>query len=162
MHCGYCAGRKLRNEKLNSSQYRDTKAVVKRFCRICISLVAFSAYAFGSNYCALAPAAPTVVKAPSHAGCPGHDSPAKGDKSDDMQCCKEFPPATVAVAKNLVAFDTFGFATQLYFTSAVFTAEQSRAELRPLELDTGPPLAASFAESVLQRSILAHAPPSLS
>ena len=31
--------------------------------------------------------------------------------------------------------------------------------LPPLELDTGPPFAGSFAESVLQRSILAHAPP---
>ena len=34
-------------------------------------------------------------------------------------------------------------------------------QLSPLELDTGPPFAGSFAESVLQRSILAHAPPSL-
>ena len=36
-----------------------------------------------------------------------------------------------------------------------------KTQLPPLELDTGPPFAGSFAESVLQRSILAHAPPSL-
>ncbi len=34
-------------------------------------------------------------------------------------------------------------------------------QLSPLELDTGPPFAGSFTESVLQRSILAHAPPVL-
>lgn len=65
----------------------------------------------------------------------------------------------VAAAKNPVAFDTFSFAAHLYFTTAVFAVEQSRVELRPLELDIGPPFAASFVESVLQRSILAHAPP---
>ena len=32
-------------------------------------------------------------------------------------------------------------------------------QLSSRELDTGPPFAGSFAESVLQRSILAHAPP---
>ncbi len=37
----------------------------------------------------------------------------------------------------------------------------AETQLSPLELDTGPPFAGSFAESVLQRSILAHAPPSL-
>ena len=35
----------------------------------------------------------------------------------------------------------------------------AETQLLPLELDTGPPFARSFAESVLQRSILAHAPP---
>jgi hypothetical protein len=124
-------------------------------------LVAFSAYAYASNHCALAPAAP-VAKTPSHAGCPGHDSPVNGDKTSDTECCKEFPPAMVASAKNPVSFDTFGFATHFYFTTAVFAVEQSRVELRPLELDIGPPFAASFVESVLQRSLLAHAPPFLS
>ncbi len=37
----------------------------------------------------------------------------------------------------------------------------TETQLSPLELDTGPPFAGSFAESVLQRSILAHAPPVL-
>ena len=35
----------------------------------------------------------------------------------------------------------------------------AETHLSPLELDTGPPFAGSFAESVLQRSVLAHAPP---
>jgi hypothetical protein len=135
---------------------------IRRALQVCISLVAFSAYAYASNHCALAPAVREVAKAPSHAGCPGHDSPVTGGKTSDTQCCKEFPPAMVAAAKNPVSFDTFSFATHLYFTTAVFAVEQSRVELRPLELDIGPPFAASFVESVLQRSLLAHAPPFLS
>jgi hypothetical protein len=34
-----------------------------------------------------------------------------------------------------------------------------QAHIRTLGLDTGPPKAVSFSESVLQRSLLAHAPP---
>jgi hypothetical protein len=40
----------------------------------------------------------------------------------------------------------------------VFIVHQSRAAA-PLLLDTGPPGAFSFAELILQRSLLAHAPP---
>lgn len=76
-----------------------------------------------------------------------------------MQCCKEFPPANLGASKNPVVFDSFSFTTHLYFAAVVLATEQARAELHPLELDTGPPFAASFAESVLQRSILANAPP---
>jgi hypothetical protein len=123
--------------------------------QVCISLVAFSAYVSAANHCALAPTEDELEKVPSHEDCPGHNSPGESD----TQCCKTFPTAWIAPAKNLVAFDTFSFATQSYFTAAVLVAEQLRAELHPLELDTGPPSAASFVESVLQRSILAHAPP---
>lgn len=127
--------------------------------RVCISVVAFSAYASAANHCALAPAAGKTAEAPAHEGCPGHEAPGEDGNTGEMQCCKEFPPANLGAAKNPVAFDSFSFTTQLYFATAVVAAEQSRAELHPLELDTGPPFAASFAESVLQRSILAHAPP---
>jgi hypothetical protein len=34
-----------------------------------------------------------------------------------------------------------------------------RVVFQPVSLDTGPPRSLSFAESVLQRSVLAHAPP---
>jgi len=55
-----------------------------------------------------------------------------------------------------VASKTF-LPIQLWTVTELISAPETR--LSPLELDTGPPFAGSFAESVLQRSILAHAPP---
>jgi hypothetical protein len=46
----------------------------------------------------------------------------------------------------------------LYFEEFAFIANSQHAT-SPLLLDTGPPGARSFAELILQRSILAHAPP---
>ena len=52
----------------------------------------------------------------------------------------------------------FSFSTHDYVVALISAADQLR--LTPvIEWDTGPPAANSFAESVLQRSILAHAPP---
>jgi hypothetical protein len=51
-------------------------------------------------------------------------------------------------------------AVDLYFEEWARVAH-SRAALAPLFFDTGPPGAHSFAELILQRSLLAHAPPSL-
>ena len=143
---------------------RYTRKAMKRIrsaVQIGVSLVAFSAYASAANHCAFFPTddedahASSQAHAPAHEGCPGHESPGESD----TECCKTFPTAWIAAAKNLVAFDTFSFASHSYFTPAVHAAEQLRAELHPLELDTGPPFATSFVESVLQRSLLAHAPP---
>jgi hypothetical protein len=139
---------------------------IRRALQVYISLVAFSAYVSATNHCVLAPTEDEVAQVPSHEDCPGHDSPGERDcpghdspGESDTHCCKTFPTAWIAAVKNPVAFDTFSFASLSYFTTAVLAAEQFRAELRPLELDTGPPFATSFVESVLQRSILAHAPP---
>lgn len=127
-----------------------------------ISLIAFSAYVSAANHCSFAPAVAEVANVPAHSDCPGHDSPAKkGDSSDGITCCKAFPPAVFADAKNLVAFDAQSFALHSCFATALILPEHSQGELLPLELDTGPPPAVSFVELVLQRSILAHAPPSL-
>jgi hypothetical protein len=46
----------------------------------------------------------------------------------------------------------------LYFEKLAFIANWQSAT-SPLSLDTGPPGARSFAELILQRSVLAHAPP---
>lgn len=149
-------------DRFGHSRYtRKGMKRVRTALRVCVSLVAFSAYASAANRCALVPADDEVAHAPSHAhassheDCPDHDMPGESD----TQCCKTFPTAWIAAAKNLVAFDTFSFANHSYFTAAVQAVERARAELHSLELDTGPPLATTFVESVLQRSLLAHAPP---
>lgn len=125
-----------------------------------MSLVAISAWLAASNHCAFGQMdSPQIAKADMHDGCPGHGSPQHNEKGGDPQCCKSFPPASVDAGKNLASYDTNLFALQLYFVTVAPVPENSGVDLRPLELDTGPPLAISFAESVLQRSILAHAPP---
>jgi hypothetical protein len=61
-------------------------------------------------------------------------------------------------ATDFAGYDTSLFALQFYFVGPVISTNESRP-VPVLELDTGPPFANTFAESVLQRSILAHAPP---
>ena len=95
-----------------------------------------------------------------HAGCPGHDAPHDKGKKGEMECCKSFPIASVDAAKNLGSYDANVFALQLFLAVEVLAPESPQSALRPLELDIGPPFATSFAELVLQRSVLAHAPPS--
>ena len=58
-------------------------------------------------------------------------------------------------AKNLAAASQLVGAQD--YVAAVLTPPRVVAQL--LALNTGPPRSLSFAESVLQRSILAHAPP---
>jgi len=86
-------------------------------------------------------------------------SPGKSDSSDQAPCCKVLR-ATIQLSKSLVAYDSSNFSLRPDFALLIILAEHV-ASLRPLELDTGPPYYESFAESVLQRSILAHAPPFL-
>ncbi|MGH8162829.1 MAG: hypothetical protein ACREP1_00675, partial [Rhodanobacteraceae bacterium] len=140
-------------------------AVVSRFAafRFAVSLIAVSAWLAAANHCAIGAMAASdqAAAASMHAECPGHHSPHHDGGGGEMECCKSFPPAAVDAGKNLVSYDFHSFVLQLYFVSAVLPREESRLDLRPLELDTGPPFAGSFVESVLQRSILAHAPPTL-
>jgi hypothetical protein len=84
-------------------------------------------------------------------------APAKhDDRSRDMPCCKTL--RAVTPVKISVAANTLDFVLKDYFQN------ETLPEILPpprslLALDTGPPGALSFSESVLQRSILAHAPP---
>ncbi len=74
-----------------------------------------------------------------------------------MPCCKMLRATITSEAKVVeVASKTF-LPIQDWIVAELISAAEP--QLSPLELDTGPPFAGSFAESVLQRSILAHAPP---
>lgn len=130
--------------------------------RLAVSLIAISAWLAASNHCAIgATVMSKVAKAATHAGCPGHSAPKKEGKSGEMECCQSFPPAAAEAGKTVVSYDSNNFALQLYFVTALLAPVDSDRDLRPLELDTGPPRAPWFVESVLQRSIPAHAPPSV-
>lgn len=88
--------------------------------------------------------------------CPMHSKPAKKD-SADQQCCKTLRAIGSAVVKN-VAGAQHVVGTVAY-SDAVVLSLQARNQCALFAVDTGPPRARSFAELILQRSILAHAPP---
>jgi len=84
-----------------------------------------------------------------------HSAPAKGSPSKSIPCCKDLRAVASYAAKDFAA------ASQLVgvqdYVAAVLPSPRVAAQL--LALDTGPPRSLSFAELILQRSILAHAPP---
>ena len=116
-----------------------------------------------SNHCALAgiEAAATQASIPKCHHCTD-STPAKEKQTGaDAVCCKVLRAPLNAQAKKSAGIGSPSFVLQTYFLSAVLGSEAAKAVVFPMELDTGPPFRVSFAESVLQRSILSLAPPFL-
>ena len=112
-----------------------------------------------SNHCVLGACAKPAAVAK---GCPMHTkspdkAPPKQNK-ENQQCCKTL--RAVTVTKTNATPNTLDFVLKAFLNDAALSLIQQAARSVPT-LDTGPPEALSFSESVLQRSILAHAPPSL-
>ena len=83
-----------------------------------------------------------------------HSAPKKGSPSKSIPCCKDLRAVASHAAKDFAA------ASQLVRVQDYVAVLPSPRVAAPLiALDTGPPRSLSFAESILQRSILAHAPP---
>jgi hypothetical protein len=138
---------------------------VKRASNALIALVTAAAWFLAANHCVVAClAAPLDAETESHDHCSGSsDTPADQERPNDCDtsnCCKSLS-APAAFAKKLVGYDTAFHTLKDYVVSEiVFANEQHDASIS--ELDTGPPRARGFSELVLQRSVLAHAPPYLS
>jgi hypothetical protein len=112
-----------------------------------------------SNHCVLAELQHTSqTKASCRQPCCGDQPPAKNTTENATECCKTLRATFAGAAKDFAGYDTSLFALQFYFVGPVISTNDSRP-VPVLELDTGPPFVHTFAESVLQRSILAHAPP---
>jgi hypothetical protein len=127
-----------------------------RFPNVAIGAIAWLAV---SNHCALA-AIEGAAKMPMsscHGPAPANHSPAKHDQNGGVECCKILRATFLTLSKNMIESDISIFAAFAYVTG-ILPAHESRLD-RVLEWDTGPPEADSFAVSVLQRSILVHAPP---
>lgn len=130
-----------------------------------VTLLTVVAWFLAANHCAVACLAAPLAAAPeAHEHCAGSsDVPAGQEEPNDCDsrsCCKSLS-APASFAKKLVGYDKAFYTLKDYVVSEfVFASEQHDASIS--ELDTGPPPAHCFAESVLQRSLLAHAPPSLS
>jgi len=110
-----------------------------------------------SNHCAF-----SALVAQTHAtqsACPFHSRPAKTPPQPaGIQCCKILRAVVPTITKGWARNDAGVSDADLYFEKLAFIAN-SQSATSPLLLDTGPPGARSFAELILQRSVLAHAPP---
>ena len=125
--------------------------------RSLIAAITISSWIAVSNHCAFAAVATDINKGQTE--CPFHSKPAKQkEQSSQVQCCKILRAVVFAKtkdwARNDAKFRDVNFPAQV----GEFLAYSPRA-VEPLLLDTGPPGAFSFAELILQRSLLAHAPP---
>ena len=112
-----------------------------------------------SNHCAFAAMA-TKGDSPQ-AACPFHSKPEKQKKqSSQVQCCKILRAVVSTIAKSWARGD--GDVSDIHFPfEDCRLLAHFRDALAPLLLDTGPPGAHSFAELILQRSLFAHAPPTV-
>jgi hypothetical protein len=129
-----------------------------------VALVAVSWLAV-SNHCALGLAAiethsSDAVSAQAHDCCasevPGQPKPGKDPATP---CCKTLQALSVSPAKSVEAKVTIFFGDPLACSAPTIATPRVAPAYR--FLNTGPPDGKSFAESVLQRSLLAHAPPFL-
>ena len=133
---------------------------MKSGARGAIVAVAICSWFAISNHCAFAALATKTDSV--QAECPFHSKPAKQEQpSTGAQCCKILRAVAPVATKSWTRDDAkFSEANRYYDERALITA-YSQTTVAPLFLDTGPPDARSFAELILQRSLVAHAPPSL-
>jgi hypothetical protein len=112
-----------------------------------------------SNHCAFAAMARKTNS--TQAACPFHSKPEKQkEQSSQVQCCKILRAVVPTIAKSWAQGD--GDVSGIHFPlEDCRLLGYFRDPLAPLLLDTGPPGAHSFAELILQQSLLAHAPPFL-
>ncbi|MFN2622610.1 MAG: hypothetical protein ABR611_07175 [Chthoniobacterales bacterium] len=107
-----------------------------------------------SNHCALAVIAP-ITDAVTNS-CPMHSAPARKKPGTMTPCCKELraivAKCVTATAAPKRVIGSLDYAGEIF-------AQPERAPIAIEALDTGPPGCFSFAESVLQQSMLSHAPP---
>jgi hypothetical protein len=120
---------------------------------VVISLAAWFAL---SNHCALGTLAPSNEPAAEMSGCPMHSSPAKKKPAAKIPCCKD---VRAIVAKCVTASPVAARLIGSTDYVAEILQQPPRGAIDVPALDTGPPGCFSFAESVLQESVLSHAPP---
>ena len=133
---------------------RIAASVIRQWATV---LLTITAWLLLSNHCALGLSG-TLVEADSELGaCPMHSVPAKKKPAANLPCCKELRAIASYASKNVANGASQLVGVRDYVTAVFLTPP--RLTTRVLVLDTGPPHSLSFAESILQRSILAHAPP---
>jgi len=143
-------------------RFRDYVNLDSRILRCFVVTVSIAAWFLASNHCVLA--APTVGSRTSASSqCPMHgqkqhpSQPQRGNGCGDLPCCKNLQATTLMAAK-MVAKPVWLGALLPFFPHIIDVAEIQPQQISA-SFDTGPPGQNNFVQSVLQRSILAHAPP---
>jgi hypothetical protein len=137
------------------------RAAKANWARTVFALVTIAAWFCLSNHCALglALSAPEADTTAETGGCPMHSAPVKKDPAPKTPCCKGI---RAVVAKVVKTAGNPARTIRTHTFAAYAVVPPSRFPTVVELLDTGPPHSISFAESVLQESMLAHAPPSVS
>jgi hypothetical protein len=128
---------------------------MKSGVRGAIVVVAICSWFAISNHCVFAALATNDTASRQ---CPFHSKP-KEKPPAGAQCCKILRAVASVPAKSWARDDTKLSDADAYCGEHALTIAYSQTTLVPLFLDTGPPGVRSFAELILQRSLLAHAPP---
>ena len=130
-------------------------SIARRSATVLVTMIAWLAL---SNHCVLGSTfgQAEVAAQPDEGGCPMHAAPAKKKPALKTPCCKEVR----AVVAKCVAASPPGMRLigSCEYSSQIFV-RPARVAIDIGGLDTGPPGCFSFAESVLQESMLSHAPP---
>jgi hypothetical protein len=125
--------------------------------RCAVVLMAICSWFAISNHCAFAAVATKTDSAQT--ACPFHSKSAKQKQEPaQLQCCKILRAVVFAQAKSWGRDDSKVSNVDLRVEEFIVIALLRSAQASSC-LDTGPPSAHSFAELILQRSLLAHAPP---
>jgi hypothetical protein len=120
-------------------------------------LLTITAWVLLSNHCALGVVTLPVETGVEASGCPMHSAPAKKKPPVKIPCCKDLRAVAVKGAAGVMAAAMRMLGPQDYAAEIFLFPPHVSIEITGL--DTGPPGVFSFAESVLQQSLLAHAPP---
>jgi hypothetical protein len=127
--------------------------------RYAVVAIAICSWIAVSNHCAFAAVASEIDKGPTE--CPFHSKPAKQkEQSSQVHCCKILRAVVFAKTKDWARNDT-KFCDAHFPVQADALVVHSSRVVAPLLLDTGPPGVFSFADLILQQSLLTHAPPLL-
>jgi hypothetical protein len=130
---------------------------VRAGIRSLIAAITICSWIAVCNHCAFAAVAKEIDKAQTV--CPFHSKPEKQkEQSSQVQCCKILRAVVFAKTNDWARDDAKFCDAKFPVLTGAIVVYSSRAVV-PLLLDTGPPGPFSFAELILQRSLLAHAPP---
>jgi len=131
-------------------------AAIIHGARSMFAIVAIGAWLSLANHCALGAVLTPAEAAPEKSECPMHSVPARKKPAAKIPCCKD---VRAIVAKCVHAIPVAVRSIDAADYAAEISEEPAKILIEIQALDTGPPGRFSFAESVLQESMLSHAPP---
>jgi hypothetical protein len=144
---------------MNDQENMQSRRAIGRMSQALTVLLTIAAWFCLSNHCVLGLglASPPAESADSFE-CPMHSTPAKKkEPAANLPCCKDLRALAAKSAAGAMAATIRSVRSQDYATGVFLPPPRVTLEIECL--DTGPPDAFSFAEAVLQQSILSHAPP---